>query len=215
MKKLVSVRNMIVIVPVLLLAAALSYGLPQVDVVRAVGVEIKRLDTSDSATGQQRTRDVYYLQMETPEGQPRVYRNDDNFLYLKFDSANLQTQIQSLSDGKQLVALRHYGIRLPIFSMFPNAVKVWPVEEGYRHIPVFNTLVFLMLGAIALLGMRRLRRLSDQRAQSRAAREAEQAERAAAAERAAQAAAEQARARERKQSAEIDDFLGTDGTKKD
>ena len=153
MKKILSVRNMIVLVPVLLVLAVLAYALPQVDVVRAVGVEIKRVDTSDSETGQQRTRDVYYLQMETPEGQPRVYRNDDNFLYLKFDSANLQTQIQSLSDGKQLVALRHYGIRIPVFSMFPNAVKVWPVEQGYRHIPIFNTIVLIGLAVAVNLAI--------------------------------------------------------------
>lgn len=215
MKKFVAIRNFLLVIPILFLVAALSYGLPQVDVVRAVGVEIKRIDEGVNEAGQQRTRDVYQLQMETPNGQPRVYRNEDNFLYLKFDSASLQAQVQSLAADKQLVALRHYGIRVPLFSLFPNAVKVWPVEEGYRHIPVFNTLIILGLCLLGFFAWRRVRQISVARSEQRSMREAERAEAAAKAASAAETAAEQRRNAERKKSSDIDDFLGTDGTKKD
>jgi hypothetical protein len=153
--------------------------------------------------------------METPGGQPRVYRNEDNFIYLKFDSASLQAQVQSLAADKQLVALRHYGIRIPLFSLFPNAVKVWPVEEGYRHIPLFNMLVIAGLGLIAFFGWRNLRRITAARSAQRILRETERAEAAAKAAQAAQAVAEQRRDAERKESSDIDDFLGADSTKKE
>jgi hypothetical protein len=215
MKKFTAIRNFLLLVPLLALMAVLSYGLPQVDVVRAVGVEIKRVDEGVNEAGQQRTRDVYQLQMETPGGQPRVYRNEDNFIYLKFDSASLQAQVQSLAADKQLVALRHYGIRIPLFSLFPNAVKVWPVEEGYRHIPLFNMLVIAGLGLIAFFGWRNLRRITAARSAQRILRETERAEAAAKAAQAAQAVAEQRRDAERKESSDIDDFLGADSTKKE
>ncbi|KMK68675.1 DUF1523 family protein [Puniceibacterium sp. IMCC21224] len=215
MKKFVTLRNLVIAIPVLILLVGLHYALPQVDVVRAVGVEIKRVDISETETGQQRTRDVYQLQMETPSGQPRVYRNEDNFLYGKFDSANLQAQIQSLATDKQLVALRHYGWRLTLFSAFPNAVKAWPVEEGYRHIPVFNTVVLLVLGFLGFLGVRRLNRVTQSRAENRRQRETDRADRQAAAAHEADAAAQRSREDAQKGRADIDDFLNSGGDKKD
>lgn len=214
MKKFVTLRNVVIAIPLLVLLAALHYVLPQVDVVRAVGVEIKRVDMGETTAGQQRTRDVYQIQMETPDGTPRVYRNEDNFLYGKFDSANLQTQIQSFASDKQLVALRHYGWRLPLLSTFPNAVKAWPVEEGYRHIPVFNILVLLGLGGLGFLGVRSVRRVTASREESRRAREAERAEREAAAAREADMAAQKAREEQKKAQSDVDDFLSSGGDKK-
>lgn len=215
MKKFAAIRYFLILIPLLLLLASLAYVLPQVDVLRAVGVEIKRVDEGINEAGQQRTRDVYQLQMETPNGQPRVYRNEDNVFYLKFDSASLQAQVQSLAADKQLVALRHYGIRIPLFSLFPNAVKVWPVEEGYRHIPVFNTLVILGLCLLGFFAWRRVRRISAARSAQRSMREAERAEAAAKAASAAETVAEQRRNAERQKFSDIDDFLSTDGTEKD
>jgi len=78
MKSFATLRNVLIAIPVLIFLVMLNYALPQVDVVRAVGVEIKRVDVTQDASGQQRTSDVYFLQMETPNGQPRVYRNEDN-----------------------------------------------------------------------------------------------------------------------------------------
>jgi hypothetical protein len=219
MKSLVTLRNVLIAIPVMILLLALNYALPQVDVVRAVGVEIKRVDVAQDAGGQQRTEDVYFLQMETPEGQPRVYRNEDKLIYGKFDAANLQAKVQSFAADKQLVALRHYGWRLTLFSVFPNALTAWPVEDGYRHIPVFNILVWLGLAGLGFLGVRRLRRASQIRQENRRTREVERAtrdaERAAAAAQAAAVAAGRSRDAAKKGRSDVDDFLNTGGTKKD
>ncbi|MFK8081663.1 MAG: DUF1523 family protein [Granulosicoccus sp.] len=211
MKTLLTVRNILFAIPVIILLAALHYALPQVDVVRAVGVEIKRIDSTDSDASQPTTRDVYQLQMETPDGSPRVYRNEDNMLYLKFDSANLQAQVQSAAADKQLLALRHYGWRLTLFSAFPNAVKAWPVEEGYRHIPIFNTLVLLALGGIFFLIYRRAKKAV---AATRQLVETKRQEREAAAALAAQAPKERENEAKKKEQDEIDAFINNDRGKK-
>ncbi|MFK7858169.1 MAG: DUF1523 family protein [Granulosicoccus sp.] len=211
MKTLLTVRNILLAIPVIILLAALHYALPQVDVVRAVGVEIKRIDAKDADAGQTTTRDVYQLQMETPGGSPRVYRNEDNMLYFKFDSANLQAQIQSAAADKQLMAVRHYGWRLTLFSAFPNAVKAWPVEEGYRHIPIFNTIVLLGLAAIFFLVYRRA---SKAVAATRQLVETKRLEREAAAAQAAQAPKERENEAKRKEQEEIDAFINNDQSNK-
>ena len=212
MKNRPTVRYILIGISLLILLAALHYSLPQVDVVRAVGVEIKRLDVKETDAAQNRTRDVYYLQMQTPSGDPKVYRNEDNFLYGKFDSADLQAQVQSFASDKQLVALRHYGWRLTLFSTFPNAVKAWPVEEGYRHIPVFNILVLTSLGLLILFGVRRV---SKAMAKSRQAAAVERVARETAVSRDAQNTADLSRQTVRKKDDEVSSFLNSDDRKQD
>lgn len=210
MKKILTLRNILIAIPAVILIAALHYSLPQVDVVRAVGVEVKRVDVSEGNTDKTRTRDVYQLQMETLDGSPRVYRNEDNILYGKFASADLQTQVRSLAADKQVVALRHYGWRLRLFSTFPNAVKVWPVEEGYRHIPFFNIVFLTFVGFLIFMLIRRIRRVFHRRDEKRRALEAE---REAETLREEQASADAHRASEKNYQDAIDKYLNTDDDK--
>lgn len=211
MKSVLTIRNFLIAALLIVLGAALHYALPQVDVVRAVGVEIKRIDDTQAEGGQPRTRDVYQIQTETLDGEPRVYRNEDNLLYLKFDSADLQAQIQSLSADKQVIALRHYGWRLTLFSRFPNALKAWPVDEDYRHIPVFNIVFLLGLGALLFYLYRRAARTVSQ---SRQALENRRAEREAAAAQQARLETDREREAARKEQAELDAFINAGNDKR-
>lgn len=164
-------------------AAGLHYALPQVDVVRVVGTDVKRVDVTEVASGSEeprvRTSDVYFLLAESPGGRVRNYRNQDAWVYLKFDSSDLHTRLRSISqDEENLVAVRHYGWRIPVFSAFPNAVNAWPVEPGYRHIPVFNILFLsILFSGIGYLGwrIRRFRQAWTERLEqeARAQREAD------------------------------------------
>ncbi len=207
MKKILTVRNTLIALPVLILIAALHYSLPQVDVVRAVGVEIKRVDITEGNTGENRTRDVYQLQMETLDGEPRVYRNEDNFLYFKFGSADLQAQVQSFAADKELVALRHYGWRLKLFSIFPNALEAWPVEKGYWHFPLFNLIVLAFIGSLLFILVRYIRRLSKALDEKRRASDAERAAREE------RSVADTSLEAERKKQDKINTFLGADDGK--
>jgi hypothetical protein len=143
-----------------ILAAALaavtamtSYAVPQTDVVRAIGVQTKRVDVNgDVTTGAGgSTRDVYYIQTETIDDKaPMVYRNEDNLMYLKWNSSDVLTRAQSMASDKDLMAVKHYGWRVPLFSAFPNAIKVKPVDAAYNPVPVLFYIVLLLSWAMVL-----------------------------------------------------------------
>ena len=159
-----------------LAALGLHYALPKVSVVQVVGVEVKREDAEE------RTRDVYMIQTQLlGGGAVRVFRNEDAWLYLKFDAANLQARATALSRDKAVlaVAIRHYGWRVPFLSMFPNAISVWQVEPGYLHIPLFNSAVMLALFGGAFFAWRAIQR-ARARVTAALARRAEERAQAAA-----------------------------------
>lgn len=146
---------------------AVHYFVPQTDVVRAVGVETKRVDADGTPAndGIGNTRDVYFLQTEdVKNSSPMVYRNEDNLLYLKWNSADVQARANSLSSDKQVVAVSHYGWRIPLFSAFPNALSVKPVDPGYSSTPyAFYIILLLVWGSILLL-FRKLQKFGRNRA---------------------------------------------------
>ena len=109
------------------------------------------------------SRDVFFIQTRKANGNVMVYRNEDTGWgwppYFKFDTADLQAQARVyVADGGEpkWVALRHYGWRSRLFSIFPNAVSLKPVDgPDERLIPWFN-IVFLSLFALAILSIWRL-----------------------------------------------------------
>lgn len=119
----------------LLLAGFLHYTLPQKDVVRIVGTDIRRVDVGDRPwfwaqqdSGQQvvANRDVRFIRAVGADGDAREYRNEDTGLgwppYLKFDSDTLQTEAaDAVGDW---VVIRHYGWRSNLLSIYPNATSM-------------------------------------------------------------------------------------------
>ncbi len=150
----------------LALIAVGHYTLPQNDVVRVVNTEVRRVDLgetsrwfwggSDTGLSTSDSRDVRFIETIRPDGDPMVYRNEDTGWgwppYFKFDSANLQAQTQDLissRDAPQWVAIRHYGWRSDLFSIFPNAVAVSPVSGP--DVDIFPWRMVISLVAILLL----------------------------------------------------------------
>lgn len=144
------IKRLFQFIILIFIGAVLCYFLPNRDIVQVVGIEVSREDFKNidqSKTGQ--NRDVRYINAEWPNGKPRVYRNEDAPLYLKFDSGNLNAQAQSLGnkhanqDTPVWVAINHYGWRIPILSMYPNALNIKTVAgPDTRLIPWFN-IIFL------------------------------------------------------------------------
>lgn len=145
------------------IGAFLHYSLPSRDIVRIVDTEVARMDyrTTDAAGNEVvRTRDVRFIEAVWPDGSPRVYRNEDTDWgwppYLKFDSANLHAEAQnaaSTDDRPRWMIVTHYGWRIPVFSMFPNALAIRPAEAPDQTlVPWFNivVLVLLVVGALVL-----------------------------------------------------------------
>ncbi len=122
--------------------AFLHYTLPQHDIVRVtntynrlttVGTEnswaysVPDTGTAESAT----TRDVRFIDTAFQDGEVMVYRNEDTGWiwppYFKYDSSNLQAEAGNLKSdaaNPKWVVVTHYGWRLPILSIYPNAVGV-------------------------------------------------------------------------------------------
>jgi hypothetical protein len=156
----------ILIIGALIVVAFFHYFLPSKDVVRIVGVDVKRMDvtsrelvTEGDGVVAQKTRDVRFINGIWPSGKPRVYRNEDTGWgfpwYFKFDSGNLQAEAQdaaiSQSAGQRWYVVTHYGWRIEILSMFPNAVSLRTAPgPDYSPVPWFN-IVFLLFLALLFI----------------------------------------------------------------
>ncbi|MCE8547611.1 DUF1523 family protein [Ruegeria pomeroyi] len=162
-------------------AAFLHYTLPQRDIVRIVNTYEERQELNDwtrifwSRPDDQSVaiinRDVQFIQGVTPEGRPRVYRNEDTSWswppYFKFDTANLYTEANdaiSSKDKPEWVAVTHYGWRNEFLSIFPNAVAIKPVSgPDVRLIPWLNIIILILLAALVWAIWVRWRRFRQRR----------------------------------------------------
>ena len=127
-----------------MVAAFFHYQIPRTDIVRIVETEVQRFDVgrrpmfwsqSDGGTDALATRDIGLIRTFYEDGDDMVFRNEDTGWgwppYFKFDSASLQAQAANLTSDRadpQWVAVRHYGWRIPVWSVFPNALSVKPVS---------------------------------------------------------------------------------------
>jgi len=160
---------------VTLVAAFLHYTLPQRDVVRitntynrltTVGTENSWAYASpDSGTAESvQTRDIRFIEAIRPNNRVIVYRNEDTGWvwppYFKYDSSNLQAEAsnaRSTSAAPEWVVVTHYGWRVPLISIYPNAVKVTPVSgPDVSLIPWLNMVILLALGLFLVMLWRML-----------------------------------------------------------
>jgi len=146
----------------LIVVGFLHYTLPQTDIVRINDTVAKRERPADfplfwsASNPPNEARDVFQIQATQTNGRVAVYRNEDTGWgwppYFKFDTSNLQAEaadLRSTSANPQWVAIRHYGWRNEIFSIFPNAISVRPVDgPDVRIIPWFNIVILIVLAGL-------------------------------------------------------------------
>lgn len=147
-------------------AALLHRFLPQHDVLRIVGTEVRRIDLDGKPGGE--TRDVFYIYGETLDSkQPRVYRNEDTGWglppYLKFNAADLQAVAASIAAERGTAILTNYGWRINLFSMFPNITGITRATADASPFPWFNIVFLLVLGGLLFLVFRAARRMLGRR----------------------------------------------------
>lgn len=155
---------------VLIVGLFLHYTMPQRDVVQVINTYNKNTpiganwmfySIEDTGTGVETTasiRDIRFIDAVYADGDVMVYRNEDTGWfwppYFKWDSSTLQAEATNLKSDKanpQWVTITHYGWRMPIFSIFPNAVKIAPVEGPdvtlipWLNIVILGFLVFVIL----------------------------------------------------------------------
>lgn len=138
-------KYLLIALALIISGTAVHYITPQTDIVRIVGVEIKRVDVA-ATNGVKTTGDLYFIQTEAIDSnRPTVYRNEDNWLYFKWNSADVQSRGQSLSANKDIVAISHYGWRFALFSIFPNVLSIEQAKAEDASIPI---LFFSMLTGV-------------------------------------------------------------------
>ncbi|ABG30599.1 Protein of unknown function [Roseobacter denitrificans OCh 114] len=165
-----------------LIGSVLHYTLPQVDIVRITDTYEKRetpgansifwsrggAGTGEDAGG----RDVFFIQSRKVNDRVMIYRNEDTGWgwppYFKFDTSNLQAEaadLRSTAADPQYAAIRHYGWRIEFFSVFPNAVSIWPVDgpDASKPLPWVNGIILAVLGFFGIAIWRRWRRFKEAR----------------------------------------------------
>ncbi|SEM98298.1 Protein of unknown function [Loktanella fryxellensis] len=164
--------------PLILFGLVLHYALPQHDVVRVTSTEVIRTDLGpinqffyargDAGSAAQASRDLRlistqkqqtwllgFVQRDTTE--TMVYRNEDTGWiwppYFKFDSADLQAEAAAAARSDGWYAITHYGWRINLASIYPNAVSIRPVAGPDAVIwPWFNIAFFVFALLTFVLG---------------------------------------------------------------
>jgi hypothetical protein len=163
------------IVLVLILGGFLHYTLPQHDVVQIINTYNKVTpiggnwifySSGDTGTGTETEtvqRDIRFIDAVYDNGKVMVYRNEDTGWiwppYFKWDSSTLQaeaTNLRSERSHPQWVAITHYGWRVEWLSVFPNAVKIRPVEGPDVSIVPWVNIVILTFLAFVVFMIRRM-----------------------------------------------------------
>ncbi len=158
------IKRIFIALLILITAVLIHYYLPQRDIVKVVDTDVKRMDIKkgspfwdrpDAGTNAEATRDVRFIFTVKENGKTMVYRNEDTGwsfpFYLKFDSSDLSAKAQDMAKlDEQWVAVTHYGWRIRLFSIFPNATKIKKVDgPDALLIPWFN-IAFLTIIALIL-----------------------------------------------------------------
>jgi len=151
------------------LAAFLHYTLPQRDTVRITSTEVIRTTPTaynqifyargDSGNADIATRDVRLINAAYPDGTEIVFRNEDTGWfswppYFKTNSSNISAQAEDLKstrDEPLWISVRHYGWRWTPLSVYPNALRLTPVDgPNAWFVPWFNIIFFIVFGLFAL-----------------------------------------------------------------
>ena len=146
----------------LLLAGSLYYFMPRATKILITGTEVKRMDTKEPGTGEHRSRDVrfiYATELETKKA--RVFRNEDNGWYLKFDAGDIAAEASKLAKNEidETALLTYYGVRIAILDSYPNVLSLKEVAPDYVYVPWVNMVVLIVLLILFIVAGVKIRRL--------------------------------------------------------
>lgn len=150
----------IAVVIALFVAFGIYYAMPRAKKVMVTQTEVQRRDTASATNrGTEDMLLIYATDFESKK--PLVFRNEDNLFYFKVDSSDVASHAARLSkdnpDGAVLV--RYYGVRIPLFSAYPNAISLTEVADDYAHIPWGSALFLLVVLVLFLWAGVKLRKL--------------------------------------------------------
>jgi hypothetical protein len=133
----------------LFVAFNIYYFLPRAKKVMITQTEVQRREAT--GTDANRSRDmllIYASDYETKK--PIVFGNEDNLFYFKVDSSDVAAHAARLAtdnpDGAVLVT--YYGVRMPLFSAYPNALSLKEVPSDYTHVPWLSVVILVLVLAV-------------------------------------------------------------------
>ena len=144
------------IVVTLIAWPAWQWARPHVVHASITGTEVKRVD-HDSNAGTP-SRDVRYIYAN--DGGDRQFRNEDAWLWVKFNSDSTFGKAKRLEDSNDKAWIVYYGWRSNLFSWHPNVLSLterFPFVSSVRMLIFYGLSVFAW-GAIAWLAFRLERR---------------------------------------------------------
>lgn len=150
----------------------LDYYLPENTLGTITGIGTKRMDgdgiisRANPADGP--TRDVYFIYTQLPDGDIKVYRNEDTGwrwpFYFKFDSADIQGEAQALSYERKPAIITSYGWRIDMFSKFPNVTDISVAQAGQSLISIRRWIGLVLWAALwGFIGYKTYRWLNRRR----------------------------------------------------
>jgi archaellum component FlaF (FlaF/FlaG flagellin family) len=144
----------------LLVAFGILYAMPRASVVMITQTEVQRREVPSSATSKSRDMLLIYA-TDYQSKKPLVFRNEDNLFYFKVDSSDVASQAARFAKDStdKPVLIRYYGVRIPIFSAYPNAISMKEVPADYAHIPWVSVLYLLVVLALFLWAGVKIRKL--------------------------------------------------------
>lgn len=138
----------IAVIIALFVGGTLYYFMPRADIVHVTGTDVKRMDQTDTQTGQEKTRDVRFIYAtEVESNEARVFRNEDNGWYFKFNSGDIAAEAAKLArnDVKERALVRYYGLRIPVLDSYPNVLALKQVDPDYVYVPWVNMIILVLL----------------------------------------------------------------------
>lgn len=138
----------IAVIIALFVGGTLYYFMPRADIVHVTGTDVKRMDQTDTQTGQEKTRDVRFIYAtEVESNEARVFRNEDNGWYFKFNSGDIAAEAAKLArnDVKETALIRYYGLRIPVLDSYPNVLALKQVDPDYVYVPWVNMIILVLL----------------------------------------------------------------------
>jgi hypothetical protein len=120
-----TLKTIAIIVVLSVVVIFLSYQWPRTAIFKeVVNTEVKRIGTGD------RTRDQYRITAIKQANDKRmVFRNEDAWYRLKFNSADIQGDAAHAAREKLPVKITYYGWRSNLFSWFWNVTKIKVLKE--------------------------------------------------------------------------------------
>ena len=164
-RPMTTMRKMWIAVAVLvalLVAGTLYYFMPRAEKVSVKGTEVKRMDKTDVAGGEDKTRDVRFIYATDLETNTAlVFRNEDNPWYFKFDSGDIAAEATKLAktEVEEVALLRYYGVRIAILDSYPNVLSLKEVDPDYVYVPWVNMVILVVLLVLFIWGGVKVRRM--------------------------------------------------------